>query len=327
MRNAATNTVGAPAWIGTKANTGFTHRYFCIISKCQHSAKGERLSIVTKEVLPMLLCVVAHSCLTLGPCGFPGGRPRGIPGRPHFELLAPVGVLSWAASCTMSPFFFFCWWRLTFALFISSVCLHLSLTLMHVLMFLSPVRSAVSDNAHHAHTRALFAEAFWDLAPLGLLHSSHRTTSLGFFLLSGFQFPFLDLLSSFVYALLLLEHIFQSFLWVKNVSRWSGALGGDSLRRPSVPGHSRDPGASKHSCLLLSLWLSLLETRLRSRGRDDPLEKEMAAHPSTLVWRIPWTEEPGGLQSMGSQSCTRPSAYTLRWFSESNVFLWSHAVF
>ena len=43
------------------------------------------------------------------------------------------------------------------------------------------------------------------------------------------------------------------------------------------------------------------ETRIRSLGREDPLEKEMASHSSILAWRIPWTEEPGGLQSMGSQ--------------------------
>ena len=36
-------------------------------------------------------------------------------------------------------------------------------------------------------------------------------------------------------------------------------------------------------------------------GREDPLEEGMATHPSSLAWRIPWTEEPGGLQSMGSQ--------------------------
>ena len=35
-------------------------------------------------------------------------------------------------------------------------------------------------------------------------------------------------------------------------------------------------------------------------GWEDPLEKEMATHSSTLAWRVPWTEEPGGLQSMGS---------------------------
>ena len=43
------------------------------------------------------------------------------------------------------------------------------------------------------------------------------------------------------------------------------------------------------------------ETRVRSLGREDPLEREMATHSSILAWRIPWTEEPGGLQSTGSQ--------------------------
>ena len=44
-----------------------------------------------------------------------------------------------------------------------------------------------------------------------------------------------------------------------------------------------------------------------SLGQEDPLEKGMATHSSILAWRIPWTEEPGGLQSMESQSQTRPS--------------------
>ena len=43
------------------------------------------------------------------------------------------------------------------------------------------------------------------------------------------------------------------------------------------------------------------ETRVRSLGQEDPVEKEMAIHSSTLAWRIPWKEEPGRLQSMGSQ--------------------------
>ena len=48
----------------------------------------------------------------------------------------------------------------------------------------------------------------------------------------------------------------------------------------------------------------LQETWVRSLGslvQEDPLEKEMATHSSTLAWKIPWTEEPGGLQPMGSQ--------------------------
>ena len=44
------------------------------------------------------------------------------------------------------------------------------------------------------------------------------------------------------------------------------------------------------------------ETRVWSLGQEDPLEKEMVTHSSTLAWRIPWTEKPGGLQSTGSQS-------------------------
>ena len=48
---------------------------------------------------------------------------------------------------------------------------------------------------------------------------------------------------------------------------------------------------------LLAMW----EIQVRSLGQEDPPEKGMATHSSTLAWRIPWTEEPGGLQSMGSQ--------------------------
>ena len=43
------------------------------------------------------------------------------------------------------------------------------------------------------------------------------------------------------------------------------------------------------------------ETRVRSLSWEDPLEKEMATHSNILAWRIPWAEEPGGLQSVGSQ--------------------------
>ena len=45
----------------------------------------------------------------------------------------------------------------------------------------------------------------------------------------------------------------------------------------------------------------LPETRILSLGQEDPLEEGMATHSSILTWRIPWSEEPGGLQSMGSQ--------------------------
>ena len=46
---------------------------------------------------------------------------------------------------------------------------------------------------------------------------------------------------------------------------------------------------------------SMQETWVRSLGWEDPLEKEMATHSSTLAWKIPWMEEPGRLQSIGSQ--------------------------
>ena len=63
----------------------------------------------------------------------------------------------------------------------------------------------------------------------------------------------------------------------------------------------------------VELWVSLVaqkvkclpamrETRVQSPGWEDPPEKEMATHSSTLAWEIPWTEEPGGLQSLDSQS-------------------------
>ena len=46
---------------------------------------------------------------------------------------------------------------------------------------------------------------------------------------------------------------------------------------------------------------TMRETRVRALGWEDPLEQEMAIYSSTIAWKIPWTEEPGGLQSMGSQ--------------------------
>ena len=54
--------------------------------------------------------------------------------------------------------------------------------------------------------------------------------------------------------------------------------------------------AQRVKCLL-AMW----ETWVRSLGREDLLEKEMTTHSTTLAWKIPWTEEPGRLQSMGSQ--------------------------
>ena len=63
-----------------------------------------------------------------------------------------------------------------------------------------------------------------------------------------------------------------------------------------MQGFPRGSDGKESVCQCLSMW----ETQVRSLGREDPLEKEMAPHSSTLAWKIPWMEEPGGLQSMGS---------------------------
>ena len=52
------------------------------------------------------------------------------------------------------------------------------------------------------------------------------------------------------------------------------------------------------------------ETQVRSLGQEDPLEKEMATHSNTLAWKIPWTEEPGELQSMGLQRVRQDFTFT-----------------
>ena len=56
------------------------------------------------------------------------------------------------------------------------------------------------------------------------------------------------------------------------------------------------------------------ETRVLSLSWEDPLEKEMATHSSTLAWKIAWTEEPGGLQSMGSQRVRQDRDFTFTFF-------------
>ena len=64
---------------------------------------------------------------------------------------------------------------------------------------------------------------------------------------------------------------------------------------------SSEPPASRIAQLVKNLP-AVQETRVQSLGQEDPLEKEMATHSSILAWGIPWTEEPGRLQSVGSQS-------------------------
>ena len=62
--------------------------------------------------------------------------------------------------------------------------------------------------------------------------------------------------------------------------------------------HSIKDGASLVALTVKNLP-AMLETWIQPQSQEDPLEKEMATHSSTLAWRAPWPEEPGGLQSMG----------------------------
>ena len=77
-------------------------------------------------------------------------------------------------------------------------------------------------------------------------------------------------------------------------------------------GYSGQVGSGNSDPRVMTLWTSLVaqmvkhppkmwETRLQSLGWEDPLEKEMAIHSSTIAWKIPWTEEPGRLQITGLQ--------------------------
>ena len=61
---------------------------------------------------------------------------------------------------------------------------------------------------------------------------------------------------------------------------------------------------------------TMRETQVQSLGREDPVEKEMAVHSSTIAWKIPWTEEPGRLQFMGSQRVGHDwvTSLSLDWF-------------
>ena len=97
---------------------------------------------------------------------------------------------------------------------------------------------------------------------------------------------------------------FPSGSVVKNLLANAGDAG-------SIPGSGRSPGEGKDNPLQYS-WASLVaqlvknlpavqKTWVPSLGRENPLEEYMATHSSILAWRIPWTEEPDQLQSMGSQ--------------------------
>ena len=67
---------------------------------------------------------------------------------------------------------------------------------------------------------------------------------------------------------------------------------------------------------------AMQETRFRFLGWEDPLEKKMAIHSSTLAWKIPWTEEPDRLQSTGSQRVRHNWATSLHFFILKDVKTW-----
>ena len=89
---------------------------------------------------------------------------------------------------------------------------------------------------------------------------------------------------------------------VKNPTANAGDIG-------SIPGLGRSPREGNGNPLQYSSLVTqtvkclptMREAGVQSLGREDPLEKEMTTHSSSLAWKIPWTEEHGGVQSMGSQ--------------------------
>ena len=118
-----------------------------------------------------------------------------------------------------------------------------------------------------------------------------------------------------------------NWVWVNSRSwRWTGRPGVLQFMGSQRVGHNwatelnwLDIRASLGAQTVKNLR-AMRETWVWSLGREDPLEEEMATHPSILVWRIPWTEEPGRLESMGSQrvrhdlvscACTHTHARTL----------------
>ena len=97
---------------------------------------------------------------------------------------------------------------------------------------------------------------------------------------------------------------------------WASSRGWWWTRMPGVLQRVRHDWATELNWVLVLNWTFLMaqmvkrlstmwETQDRSLGQEDPLKKEMAIHSSTIVWKIPWTEEPSRLQSMGSQRVGR----------------------
>ena len=94
---------------------------------------------------------------------------------------------------------------------------------------------------------------------------------------------------------------------------WGRSLGGEDLQEKEIVIHFSILKVFPVAQIVKNL-LTMQETCVRPLGQEDPLEKGMATHSSTLAWRIPWTEEPGGLQSMGTQSRTQLSDQHYRYY-------------
>ena len=95
---------------------------------------------------------------------------------------------------------------------------------------------------------------------------------------------------------------------------WVFCLIGCPLFHPSHPGWGTALVAQ-----MVKRLPAMRETWVRSLGREDPLEKEMATHSSTLAWKIPWTEEPCKLQNTGSQRQARLSDVTSLHFTSQTI--------
>ena len=109
---------------------------------------------------------------------------------------------------------------------------------------------------------------------------------------------------------------------VKNPTANAGDVG-------SIPGLGRSPGEGNGNPLqyssLVAQTVKCLPTMqkagVQSLGREDPLEKEMATHSSSLAWKIPWTEERGRVQSMGSQRVGHD------WVTSLYIYMFTHVLY
>ena len=108
---------------------------------------------------------------------------------------------------------------------------------------------------------------------------------------------------------------------------WNHTNGWEGFRRVSktdAKRHVINPSLSSFRTSLVAQMVKRLytmwHTRVQSLGREDPLEKEMAMHSSTTAWKIPWTEEPSRLQSIGSQRVGHDWATSLTFTSSFNAY-------